>query len=373
MLSPQAGNSLVILLIIAGLLTGGVLIERSIEKNSHPSPQPSVEVPQTNQGPSLALSTDPSLRLDQLKAGDTFTVSVSVSTKETINVISTKIKYPKDIVKVTAVEAVEKDNPVSLWVTKEDVPEESVVQLVGGIPTPGFSSEKRVEFAKITFQLLVEGKQFSLDPSETELYSNQTNQPLSDVRIINLNNQPPAQPSPVPSPSVQPTMNPAAKGSISLSPSVIQTASSCTFDLMVNYDSGGSDFLGIDALLTFDPRVLKPVSIVTSDNKPDALHGPQLSFSNDTVTIAYIAPTTRPYQKQGALGKITFKVTDQKAQGMTVIKVKNSHKTNDLTDSNILTSLSQDILATTKDTYVLVKNGNCNDNQPGSYEILPTR
>jgi hypothetical protein len=59
----QGGNSLVILLLIVGLLTGGVLIEQKFGKGLPPEPSPSPQAIQYNAAFTLTL---PRLAYDQL-------------------------------------------------------------------------------------------------------------------------------------------------------------------------------------------------------------------------------------------------------------------------------------------------------------------
>lgn len=399
-IASQAGNSLVILLLIVGLITGGVLLESKFGKGlpAEPSPTP-VSVQYKGE-----LTLSPYKDLKSLKAGDRFVVSVGISTKEAVNLISTKIHYPKELLKVTLIDDLKDQSPVSLWVSKDDFPDEGLVQLVGGIPNPGLQTDGQTKLiARINFQAATDltGKSFQITPMETQLYSNASNQPLEHINVISItSDQPaasPAQNSPTPTVSASPQT--LSKGSLSLSPKVLQTGSGCTFDVVLSYDSGGSEFLGIDALLTVDPRVLKPISVVKTNNPADSLQAPQLAFKNDTLTLAYLSPTTRPYQKKADLAKITFKVTDQPSQGMTAIKIKyNSSNKNDLTDSNILLferntlddlamreqedtterqpvvdsySLKDDLLSEVNSTIVALKPGSCNTSPPPqSYQLL---
>lgn len=367
----QAGNSLVILLLIVGLLTGGVLIEQKFGKGLPSEPSPTPQATQYNA--SFTLSTDKDL--SSLKSGDLFSVTLNTSTKESINLISAKIKYPKDVLKVVAVDDLGDQSPVTLWVTKDDFPEEGLVQLVGGIPTPGLKTDGESKtFAKINFQLIKADNAFEIKPEDIQLYSNSTNQPLENVQTTSLSSIKPAA-SPVESsatPSPIASVTPLAKGVLSLSPKVLQTSNGCTFDLVLSYDSGGINFMGIDALLTIDPRVIKPISIQRTTNSPDSIFAPQLALKNDTITIAYLSPSTRQYQTKADLGKITFKVTDQPTQGMTAIKIKySSGSKNILSDSNILYSLQEDLLTEVNNSFVVIKPGSCQ--QEKTFEIIKSR
>lgn len=369
----NTGNSLVILLLIAGLITGGVLLENRFGKGLPPVPSPTPAP--VEYSASVNLSADKDIKT--LKSGDSFAVAVGVSTKEAVNLIAAKINYPKELLKVTSVEDLGDESPVSLWVTKDDFPEEGVVNLVGGIPNPGLQTDGQVKsIVNINFQTLenLSGKSFEITLQDVQLYSNTTNQPLNNINIVSITSDhtdpSPNQSSPSPSSSIG--NQSMSKGSLSLSPRVLQTGSGCTFDVVLSYDSGGSDFVGIDALLTIDPRVLKPVSIQRTGNPPDSIFAPQLAFKNDTITIAYLTPNTRPYQKKAELGKIRFQVTDQKAEGMTAIKIKhNSGTKNNLSDSNILVSLKDDLLAEVNSTFVVIKPGSCN--QEKTYEVIQGR
>lgn len=366
MLSKQAGNSLVILLIILGLIGGGVLIENRFGKHL-PTPSPSPVIPQKDDKPTLVLTSDK--QVSQLKKDETFTVAVGISDTVPVNLIAAKIHYPKEMVKVVSVDEIE-SKPIPLWVSKGDVPDESFVELVGGIPTPGLNTNgERVTVIKIVFQLLQDPSAFTILADQVEFYSDKDNKPLENLVILPLSvEQQQVSPSLIPTPTPSATVK--KTGSLSLSPSIVQTSPSCMFDLTLNYDSHDTTFLGIDALLTIDPRVLKPVKIVADANKPDTLYAPQLSLTGDTMTIAYLVPQNRDYLKKGSLGKITFKVTAQNAQGMTVIKIKRTGKVDDLSDSNILYSLKEDLLTSSKDTFVLVKPGNCTESSSDSYQIL---
>jgi hypothetical protein len=367
----QTGNSLVILLLIAGLITGGLLLENKYGKGlpaSH-SPTP-VPVEYTA---SLTLTTDKELAV--LKSGDSFAVMVNLSTKEAVNLISTKIHYPKDQLKVTSIDDLKDQSPISLWVSKDDFPDEGKVQLVGGVPNPGLQTSGEVKpLVAINFQIIRDNNGFEIKPEEVQLYSNSTNQPLENVQITGLSTEKPIV-SPVeslPSPVTSPSITPQAKGVLSLSPKILQSSNGCTFDVVLSYDSGGNDFVGIDALLTIDPRVLTPISVQRTNTPPDGIFAPQLAFKNDTITLAYLSPGTRPYQKKAELGKITFKVTDQPAQGMTAIKIKyNPTIKNNLADSNILASLKDDVLSDVNNSFVLIKPGSCN--QEKTFEVLPNR
>jgi hypothetical protein len=367
----QTGNSLVILLLIVGFLTGGVLIEQKFGKGLPSEPSPSPQAIQYNAAFTLSADRD----LSSLKSGDTFIVTVNTSTKDSINLISAKIKYPKESLKVTSVDDLGDESPITLWVSKEDFPEEGLVQLVGGIPNPGLKTDGESKtFAKINFQLIKADNAFEIKPEDIQLYSNSTNQPLENVQTISLSSTKPAaspvEPSATPSPIA--SVTPLAKGVLSLNPKIIQTANGCTFDLVLSYDSGGSNFIGIDALLTIDPRVIKPISILRTSNSPDSMFAPQLALKNDTITIAYLSPSTRQYQTKADLGKITFKVTDQPAQGMTAIKIKHgSGSKNILSDSNILYSLQEDLLTEVNNSFVVIKPGSCQ--QEKTFEIIKSR
>jgi hypothetical protein len=259
-------------------------------------------------------------------------------------------------------------------VSKEDITDEGFVQLVGGIPNPGLNTENQNKaFVKINFVAITDipTSGWQIKPSDIQLYSNTTNQPLEKVESQIL--QPEiASPSPVqtsPSPTASPALPGKGKGKLSLSPKIIQTSPGCTFDLVLSYDSAGADFLGIDALLTIDPRVLKPISVQRTANAPDATFAPQLAMKNDTITLAYLAPQNREYQKKAEIGKITFKVTDQPTQGLTAVKVKfNQSNKHDLGDSNILYSLKEDSLNEVNNSVVAINRGSCT--QPKTYEII---
>lgn len=369
----QSGNSLVILLLIAGLITGGVILENKFGKGLPATPSPTPASAPVEYSASLTLSVDK--ELNTLKSGESFIVTVNTSTKEAVNLISTKISYPKDLMKVTSVDDLGDESPVSLWVSKDDFPDEGKVHLVGGIPNPGLQTGGELKpLAKINFQLIGENKKYEIKPEEVQLYLNSTNQPIEKVQIVSLSSEQPAV-SPVaatPTSTATASTSPQAKGSLSLSPKVLQSSNGCTFDVVLSYDSGGSDFVGIDALLTIDPRVLTPISVQRTGTPPDSIFAPQLAFKNDTITLAYLSPQTRDYQKKAELGKITFKVTDQPAQGMTAIKIKyNPGIKNNLADSNILVSLKDDVLSEVNNSFVLIKPGTCN--QEKTFEVLPNR
>lgn len=373
----QRGNSLVIILLLIGMITGGVLIEKKIHPNPSGQPNPSASVEAEEKSPAVVLSLSNKNTAD-LKEGENLAVEVMLSTKEAVNLISAKIDYPKDLLKVSSIDDLKGTGPISLWVTKSDFPEEGRVELIGGIPTPGINTEgKRTAFAKINFQLKskLAGKSFSIALKEAVLYSNSDNQPLKDLTLQSISQEIaslPPKSSNNPEKSPNPSPKETKKGSLTLSPALLQTSSSCTFDINLQYDTDGSDFFGIDALLTIDPRVIKPIKIVRGENPPDSLYAPQLAFAKDTVTIAYVAPKNRSYQKKGSLGKITFQVNDKAANGLTAVKIqRNPNKKNDLTDSNIVYSLEEDILSTTSNTIVSVVKGSCNS--PKTYEELPRR
>ncbi len=378
MVFSQSGNSIVIILLLIGMITGGVLIEKKINPNPSGQPVPSASVETEEKSPAVVLSLIDK-NTSSLKEGDNLAVEVMLSTKEPVNLISAKIDYPKDLLKVSSLDDLKGTGPISLWVTKSDFPEEGRIELIGGIPTPGVNTEgKRTAFARINFQLKskLAGKSFTIALKEAVLYSNADNQPLKELTLQSISQETTSAPT---NPSSNPEMSPNAspkdnnkKGSLVLSPALLQTSSSCTFDINLQYDTDGSDFFGIDALLTIDPRFIKPIKIVRGDNPPDALYAPQLAFNKDTVTIAYIAPKNRSYQKKGSLGKITFQVNDQAASGLTAVKIKrNPNKKNDLTDSNIVYSLQEDILSSTSNTIISIVKGSCNN--PKTYEELPRR
>ncbi len=367
----QTGNSLVILLLIAGLITGGVILEQKYGKGL---PQPSLVPSPSPIDYQSSLTLTPDRNLNSIKAGDTFTVTVGVTTKEAINLISTKIEYPKESLKVDTIDDLGEQSLVSLWVSKDDISGEGYVQLVGGIPNPGLNTENQNKaFIKIIFIATTDlpNTGWQIKATDIQLYSNATNQPLEKVYSVAL--QPDtASPTPVestPSPTASPSSPGKGKGKLSLSPRIIQTSPGCTFDLVLSYDSAGADFLGIDALLTIDPRVLKPISIQRTDNAPDSSFAPQLALKNETITIPYLSPTNRQYQKKAEIGKISFKTTDQPTQGLTAIKIKyNSTKSGDLSDSNILYSLNEDLLSEVGNTVVAIKPGSCT--QEKTYEII---
>lgn len=366
----QTGNSLVILLLIAGLITSGVILEQKYGKGLPEEPSASASPSPVNYQASLTLTSDK--ELNSIKTGDTFKVTVGISSSEAINLISTNIRYPKELLKVIEVDDLAEQSPISLWVTKDDISDQGYVQLVGGIPSPGLNTQNQPKpLAQIVFQAPTDlPDAWEVKAEDIQLYSNSTNQPLEKVAHQALQ---PKTVSPSPIQNISSPMTSAilqkGKGKLSLSPKIIQSSPGCTFDVILRYDSGGNEFLGIDTLLTIDPRVLKPISIQTTDQAPDSLFAPQLSLKNDTITIAYLSPNNREYQKKAEIGKITFKTTDQPTQGLTAIKVKFNHANrNDLADSNILYSLKEDLLSEVENTIVAIKPGSCNPEK--TYEIL---
>lgn len=139
----------------------------------------------------------------------------------------------------------------------------------------------------------------------------------------------------VPAPTVNPNSS-AFVATLALSPSRGTFNKGCSTSLDVNLDTKGIATDGTDAMLSFDPAVLKIASITRGNIYAD-YPGNTIDNVNGKISITGLAATTSSYTGAGTLAKINFEVKEDAPDGGTQINFdfdpNNKTKT---TDSNVV-------------------------------------
>ncbi len=174
----------------------------------------------------LQASTQPETSLilsgtSPVATGQEFTVPVQLrSDTENANLFVAKINFPASLLEVVGIN--DDNSVITTWAEQFYDNTTGQISLVGGVPSPGFKSNNTpASMATITFRAKATGTALIDMTSESQIFSNATNQNIlqktQDVSIaINTSNG--ASPSPVVSASPSPSA--AASPSVGPSPSV---------------------------------------------------------------------------------------------------------------------------------------------------------
>lgn len=348
MYRKQQGSGLIIVLLLIVLAGVGAFIGLKFLRPASTLMVPMPPAPVASTVPTegtIAVTLDTQNPTKQV--GSQFTVDVMLeNTSEAVNVISTNLQYPKDQVKVKNIQTLGQDQHL-MWISKKDSPDEGTIQLITGAPNPGVTADaKGIILAKVTFEVTsaIDDTNFAIAPTEVKLISNETNKEIKSEGI---------------SFSFKKVLGVTSGGSLSFTPTAVTVAPGCNFDLIVNYDTGGNPFVGIDAVFSFDTAKIQVAGVNKSDNLPDQYYTPQLITSSPTyIWLNYLAPNSYSYNKKGTLGKVTFKAADSAAEGSTIVTFKyDPNNPQNTSDSNIVYSQTQDILSSVTGTTVTIKKG----------------
>lgn len=156
-------------------------------------------------------------------------------------------------------------------------------------------------------------------------------------------------------------LTPAAyAATLSLSPSTGTFNKSCSFNLDVVVDSGGTETDGTDAILAYDSSRFTAQKITNGTIYPD-FPGNNISESSGKITISGLASVATPFSGKGTLATINFSVKENASTGTT--QVKFDFDPNDkakTTDSNVVQrGTVVDVLNSVADGNYTVGTGAC--------------
>jgi len=374
MLSNEKGFSLLILLILILILAVGGFIGWNIWKQENVNsmlvtnnlPEVDKKTAEVSANAVVSAKFDIKANLDStshvnVEKDNKITVTIYVSAKEAINVVSMKINYPNNVLKFKQFVPLEEET-VSLWMEKKEL-NPGVLKLTGAIPDPGLKSESDVAIARIEFEMLAamtEGN--SVTPMEVELLTNENNTALLPLLIKSTSYK-------------DEVLGTETGGTISLSPSTISIAPGCNFTVKVSYNANNSHARGVDAVLISESTNIKPVSYVNDS----AFAGKNLiitQITNGVARTSLLEPIDRsPLPNTGTIASVTYKVESSASEGIINLDPKfNSADPKNTTDSNIVGADITDMLTKVSGTKIVIsKTAKCEQNSTSAAEAVSTQ
>ncbi|MBI2596457.1 hypothetical protein HYW46_07050 [Candidatus Daviesbacteria bacterium] len=123
---------------------------------------------------------------------------------------------------------------------------------------------------------------------------------------------------------------------LSLSPSTAAINRGCNFSLNVALDTTGTQTDGTDAILSYDPTAVTPVTIINGSIYPD-YPGNFIDVQGKKINISGLASVTQAYSGQGVLATINFTVPQNAPLRSTQINFEfDPNDKTKTTDSNVV-------------------------------------
>lgn len=177
--------------------------------------------PVVNKTASFSLSSPASAT-----AGQQFNVTLRAQTPEDANLFAARLNFDPALLEVVSIDTSSSFITASQWVNNNFDNSTGQISLIGGVPTPGFSSATPSTMATVTFRAKAAGTAQINFGANSAIYRNVDNVDIlatptgASVNITGVtpSPSPSVAPSPSPSPSVAPS--PSAQPSASVAPSI---------------------------------------------------------------------------------------------------------------------------------------------------------
>ena len=176
--------------------------------------------PAVNKTAQFSLSGAPA----SISAGGQFNVAVRTTTADAANLFAARLNYNPSLLEVVSIDTAGSFITPAQWVNNNFDNTTGQINLIGGVPTPGFSASSATTMATVVFRAKAAGSAQINFGANSAIYRNVDNVNIlatptgSTVNITGVAPSPSPSVAPSPSPSVVPSPSPSAQASASPSP-----------------------------------------------------------------------------------------------------------------------------------------------------------